>query len=68
MKILKWHQSINNFTKEMLGRKISFIEVPVPSQESERSYIYNIRTLSVNIKFICTSFRNRQNSRKTCQI
>ena len=24
-------------------------------------YIYNIRTLSVNIKFICTSFRNRQN-------
>ena len=46
----------------MLGRKISFIEVPVPSQESERSYIYNIRTLSVNIKFICTSFRIRQNS------
>jgi hypothetical protein len=26
-------------------------------------YIYNIRTLSVNIKFICTSFRNRQNSK-----
>jgi hypothetical protein len=25
-------------------------------------YIYNIRTLSVNIQFICTSFRNRQNS------
>jgi hypothetical protein len=25
-------------------------------------YIYNIRTLSVNITFICTSFRNRQNS------
>ena len=25
-------------------------------------YIYNIRTLSVNMKFICTSFRNRQNS------
>ena len=25
-------------------------------------YISNIRTLSVNIKFICTSFRNRQNS------
>jgi hypothetical protein len=25
--------------------------------------IYNIRTLSVNIKFICTSFRNRQNSK-----
>ena len=24
-------------------------------------HIYNIRTLSVNIKFICTSFRNRQN-------
>jgi hypothetical protein len=24
--------------------------------------IYNIRTLSVNIKFIGTSFRNRQNS------
>ena len=24
--------------------------------------IYNIRTLSVNIKFICTSFRNRQSS------
>ena len=24
--------------------------------------IYNIRTLSVNIKFICTSFRNRHNS------
>jgi hypothetical protein len=28
-------------------------------------YIYNIRTLSVNIKFICTSFRNRQNSEPT---
>ena len=27
-----------------------------------RQYIYNIRTLSINIKFICTSFRNRQNS------
>ena len=27
--------------------------------------IYNIRTLSVNIKFICTSFRNRQNSEPT---
>ena len=25
-------------------------------------YIYSIRTLSVNITFICTSFRNRQNS------
>jgi hypothetical protein len=25
-------------------------------------YIYNIRTLSLNIKFISTSFRNRQNS------
>jgi hypothetical protein len=25
-------------------------------------YIYNIRTLSVNIKFICTSYKNRQNS------
>jgi hypothetical protein len=25
--------------------------------------IYNIRTLSVNINFICTSFRNRQNSK-----
>ena len=25
-------------------------------------YIYNMRTLSVNIKCICTSFRNRQNS------
>jgi hypothetical protein len=25
-----------------------------------RVYIYNIRTLSVNIKFICTSFRNKQ--------
>ena len=25
-------------------------------------FIYHIRTLSVNIKFICTSFRNRQNS------
>ena len=24
--------------------------------------IYNIRTLSVNIQFICSSFRNRQNS------
>ena len=30
--------------------------------ESLKQYIYNIRTLSVNIKFICTSFRNRQNS------
>jgi hypothetical protein len=28
-----------------------------------KKYIYNIRTLSVNIKFICTSFRNRQNSK-----
>ena len=25
-------------------------------------YIYNIRTLSINIKFICTSFRNGRNS------
>ena len=25
-------------------------------------YIYNIRTLSLNIKFICMSFRNRQKS------
>ena len=30
--------------------------------ERDRRYIYNIRTLSVNIKFICTSFGNRQNS------
>ena len=29
--------------------------------DNVRIYIYNIRTLSVNIKFICTSFRNRQN-------
>ena len=31
-------------------------------QDIERlcRYIYNIRTLSVNIKFICTSFRNGQ--------
>ena len=28
----------------------------------EGSHIYNIRTFSVNIKFICTSFRNRQDS------
>jgi hypothetical protein len=28
----------------------------------EWQYIYNIRTLSVNIKFLCTSFRNRHNS------
>ena len=27
-----------------------------------KEYIYNIRILSVNIKCICTSFRNRQNS------
>jgi hypothetical protein len=32
------------------------------SIESLMQYIYNIRTLSLNIKFICTSFRNRQNS------
>ena len=33
-------------------------------QDIERlcRYIYNIRTLSVNIKFICTSFRNGQTS------
>ena len=31
-------------------------------QKPSTEYIYNIRTLSVNIKFICTSFRNRQNS------
>jgi hypothetical protein len=29
---------------------------------STSCHIYNIRTLPVNIKFICTSFRNRQNS------
>ena len=28
----------------------------------EYTYIYNIRTLSVNIQFICTSFRDRQNN------
>ena len=31
-------------------------------------YIYNIRTLSVNIKFICTSFRNRQNSETSASV
>ena len=31
-------------------------------KKEKHIYIYNIRTLSVNIKFICTSFRNRQNS------
>ena len=31
-------------------------------KQKYEQYIYNIRTLSVNIKFICTSFRNRQNS------
>jgi hypothetical protein len=30
--------------------------------KAKNKVIYNIRTLSVNIKFICTSFRNRQNS------
>ena len=33
-----------------------------PRINGHAQYIYNIRTLSVNIKFICTSFRNRQNS------
>jgi hypothetical protein len=32
------------------------------TEKTKWAYIYNIRTLSVNIKFICTSFRNRQNS------
>jgi hypothetical protein len=42
---------------------VIFISTDVKLQtEFCMEYIYNIHTLSVNIKFICASFRNRQNS------
>ena len=44
--------------------KIDFISTLLKKKKKTvpSHYIYNICTLSVNIKFICTSFRNRQNS------
>ena len=39
-----------------------FLVTKIKPEYSDILYIYNIRTLSVNIKFICTSFRNRHNS------
>jgi hypothetical protein len=37
---------------------------PIVLEIKDTIYIYNIRTLSVNIKFICTSFRNRPVSQR----
>jgi hypothetical protein len=66
-----WGRHVVSFcppiTKVMSGADILFHSVR-PSQKlwewnnMSAPDIYNIRTLSVNIKFICTSFRNRQNS------
>ena len=44
------------------GSDTLFVKASVGDWGNLGKYIYNIRTLSVNIKFICTSFRNRQNS------
>jgi hypothetical protein len=46
----------------LFGNDNLFVEINTFIFSCVQKYIYNIRTLSVNIKFICTSFRNRQNS------
>ena len=49
---------------QSLHKKVAGLNLRINNKENiyRHKYIYNIRTLSVNIKFICTSFRNRQNS------
>ena len=48
--------------KKTTAHSQNILPVDVLYSIKRKKYIYNIRTLSVNIKFICTSFRNRQNS------
>ena len=48
--------------KKPTAHSQNILHVDVLYNIKRKKYIYNIRTLSVNIKFICTSFRNRQNS------
>jgi hypothetical protein len=51
-----------NLTKVEKACLCSILATVKPLVYVHFNYIYNIRTLSVNIKFICTSFRKRQNS------
>ena len=48
-------------TKQSIFNLI-ILQVQIVSEFQGQIHIYNIRTLSVNTKFICRSFRNRQNS------
>jgi hypothetical protein len=61
LKITIFIRIISHCTQSLICTKNSYLHTVYPLS-SESEYIYNIRTLSVNIKFICTSFRNRQNS------
>ena len=54
--------SYNNYT--VFGIAISVLESTITRTRGEHTDIYNIRTLSVNIKFICTSFKNRPVSQR----
>ena len=49
-------------TKKTTAHSQNILHVDVLYNIKRKKYIYNIRTLSVNKKIICTSFRNRQNS------
>ena len=51
-----------NLIKEEKSCLCSILATVKPLVYVHFNYIYNIRTLSVNIQFMCTSFRNRQNS------
>jgi hypothetical protein len=67
MVTIEFFYSINvylaNSYKPILKEEILVNMVMFPSSTE----IYNIRTLSVNIKFICASFRNSQNSESVSQ-
>ena len=67
MVTIEFFYSINvylaNSYKPILKEEILVNMVMFPSSRE----IYNIRTLSVNIKFICASFRNSQNSESVSQ-
>ena len=49
-------------TKKTTAHSQNILPVDVLYNIKRKKYIYNIRTLSVNKKIICTSFRKRQNS------
>ena len=67
MVTIEFFYSINVYLahsyKPILKEEILVNMVMFPSSTE----IYNIRTLSVNIKFICASFRNSQNSESVSQ-